>query len=261
MPKLTSDQTWHPDFIKHPLFNGFKPEWCDTDCATWPDISQLNQIASKLNLVNSIGLPIQFAQQDEVKGQRAYEHHIHTRGIVPTRPKNWHDFLNACVWFTFPKIKAALNNIHFSQPTDTGRTLASDAATVFDESGAILIGPDARLAQWLVAHDWQRAFVTERHLWQHHRLLIIGHAVLEKSLNPYPGMIAKVLYHPTCDDVKHRNWATRIGEVDAAVANRWAQHDFDKPSKLFALPVMGVPGVDPANKHAEYYDNKRVFRI
>src|SRR4030095_9673506 len=29
--------------------------------------------------------------------------------VVPSRPRNWHDFLNALVWATFPRAKAALH--------------------------------------------------------------------------------------------------------------------------------------------------------
>ena len=238
-----------------------------------PDIDALNQAAQQSGICNAQNQPITFVQQTTPCGQRDYERHIFERGVVLTRDL-WHDRFNACMWLTYPAIKAALNAMHLrqlppskppskphlpAQSTNMQRSPASDAATVFDESGAILIGPDARLATWLKDHDWQSAFVTHRHLWDTHHLLVIGHAVLEKLAAPYPGMITKVLYQPW--PALARDTLTRPpAGLDQAVADRWQQDEFTKPADLFAIPVFGVPGTDPANQDPSYYENTRVFR-
>jgi hypothetical protein len=286
MPKYTLPQVWQSDFSTHPLFAGYESVCREIGRNSWPNISALNHLALKKNILNARQLPIQFTEQDAPKGQRAYETQIHQTGIVPTRTENWHDLLNACVWLTWPKLKATLNQVHYLQtqvnqlnddsepgfttePCDEfeskqidryQRTRQSDAATLFDESGAILIGPDPRLAQWLIHHDWQRAFVTERHLWKSHRLLVVGHAVLEKTLNPYPGMIAKVLYQPYPACLPDQDLSVMVKSVDALLAQRWLNHAFVTPSDLFALPLLGVPGVDAQNSETKYYENERVFR-
>jgi hypothetical protein len=286
MPKYTLPQVWQSDFSSHPLFAGYESVCREILGNGWPNLSVLNHLALKKNILNAKKLPIQFTEQEAPKGQRAYEAQIHQTGIVPTRTENWHDLLNACVWLTWPKLKAALNQVHYLQThldqvnDDSAqsltnlrydefepkkidrprRTRQSDAATLFDESGAILIGPDPRLAQWLIHHDWHRAFVIERHLWKSHRLLVVGHAVLEKTLNPYPGMIAKVLYQPYPACLPDQDLNIMIKSMDALLAQRWLNRAFVTPSDLFALPVMGVPGVDAKNDEEKYYTNEQVFR-
>lgn len=224
-----------------------------------PSIDDLNQAARKLSLSNARGLPLRFEAQRSACGQRQYEALIDEQGIIPTRADHWHDIFNACIWLSYPKTKAALNAIQASQPSDTPiRTRAGDTATLFDESGAILIGPDPRLARWLQDHEWQRAFVEYRHLWRNHRLLLVGHAVLEKLVAPYPGMIAKVIYQP---------WPATDGKLDAppagldqAMAARWLAQEFAQPAQLFPLPVLGIPGAAPGNESPRFYDNTEVFR-
>lgn len=224
-----------------------------------PDIHALNRAAQDAGITNALGLPIQFVAQTTPCGQREYEAQIYHQGLVPTRPGHWHDIFNACMWLTYPETKAALNAVHLCQPGCEGRTPASDAATIFDESGAILIGPDPGLAQWMVDHDWKTAFVTHRDLWQSHHLLVIGHAVLEKLANPYPGMIAKVIYQPWPAMDKDDLMVPPPG-LDQLIAQRWRKGEFSRPSQLFPLPVLGVPGTDPSNEDPAYYDNTMVFR-
>ncbi|UOD49780.1 DUF3025 domain-containing protein [Orrella daihaiensis] len=224
-----------------------------------PDITTLNEAANKAGLTNRLGMPLQFIAQTKPCGQRDYETQIYHQGMIPTRPGHWHDIFNACMWLTYPKTKAALNTVHLREPTTTGRTPASDAATLFDESGAILIGPDPRLAQWLIDHDWKTAFVTHRDLWQTHHLLVIGHAVLEKLANPYPGMIAKVIYQPWSALSKDDLMAPPPA-LDQIIAQRWHDGEFKRPSQLFPMPVLGVPGTDTSNENPAYYDNTLVFR-
>jgi len=266
-----ASSAWLPSFSRHPLFLGYEPlaQAFGTDC--WPTLEQLNGLAQQRGVTNSAGLPIRFSEQATTKGQRDYETQVHTTGYVPTRPQSWHDFFNACVWLTFPKLKAALNTIHCAQPDESGRTALADAATVFDESGAILIGPDPELAQWLRAHDWRQAFLTRRNVWKDHRLLVVGHSVLEKTLQPYPGMIAKVTYLPGPTSAEELNTEkivsgntiavnAAIAAIDRALAQRWLEGVFERPRDFFAVPVLGVPGVDPANESPDFYNNIDVFR-
>jgi hypothetical protein len=290
MPKYTPPQVWQYNFSKHPLFAGYESVCRELGGNSWPNTSVLNHLALKKNVLNARQVPIQFSEQEAPRGQRSYETKIYQTGIVPTRNENWHDFLNACAWLTWPKLKAALNHIHCSQvnlihtnvehavndnkdvnflarchdtPTINDpfkRSNESDTATLFDESGAVLIGPDPRLAQWLIGHDWQNAFVTHRHLWQSHRLLVVGHAVLEKTLSPYPGMIAKVLYQPYPACSPNQNLDDIVKLVDTLLAKRWFNQAFTKPSDLFALPLLGLPGVDTQNEDVNYYKNEKVFR-
>lgn len=226
---------------------------------TKPSVDELNQAAQQNNLVNASGKPIAFIEQTTPCGQRDYEAQIFHQALVPTRAGHWHDVFNACMWLTYPATKAALNAVHLRQPETGQRSIASDAATIFDESGAVLIGPDPRLAQWLIDHDWHAAFVEHRKLWATHHLLVIGHAVLEKLANPYPSMIAKVIYQPWAA-VTSNDIGSPPDGLDQAIAKRWDADEFTRPSQLFPVPVLGIPGADPANVEPAYYENADVFR-
>jgi len=266
LPNPTLTQPWAALLHSAPaLWNGLSATLARfDDIPDTPDITQLNRAARQTEICNAHGQPIVFIEQHEPCGQRAYERHIFERGEVLTRPGLWHDIFNACMWLTYPHIKAALNAVHLRQTDTRRRTPASDAATVFDESGAILIGPDPRLATWLVQHDWQAAFVTHRHLWATHHLLVVGHAVLEKLAKPYPGMIAKVIYQPWPAVSPHTQPESLLSVppqgLDQAVAKRWQADEFTCAADLFPIPVLGIPGADPANHEANYYDNTTVFR-
>jgi len=254
-PSLPDD--WQSLHTNHPFWCGWQHLVASFD--NWPSLPDLNQRAQKQALRNQAGKRLQFTDQATAHGQRAYEALINQTGCIPTRPCNWHDFFNACAWLNFPQTKAALNHIHCQQPEGQMRTPASDAATIFDESGAVLIGPDPRLAHWLIEHDWQEAFVNHRSLWKSHHLIIIGHAVLEKTLKPYPGMITKVIYQPW-EALDKASLSTPPEGLDAAIAQRWLASEFTHPRALFPLPVLGLPGADAANEQASFYENLDVFR-
>lgn len=71
------------------------------------------------------------------------------RGTVPTRPRCWHDFMNALVWATFPRSKKALHARQdeliraWIPPGATSlpnaRTRAQDALALVDEGGVLLL--------------------------------------------------------------------------------------------------------------------------
>lgn len=78
-------------------------------------------------------------------------------GEVPTRPRSWHDFLNALVWATFPASKRALHArqaraIEASLAEGAGalpnaRSREHDALALLDEGGVIVLeSPEGSLA-------------------------------------------------------------------------------------------------------------------
>lgn len=223
-----------------------------------PNLATLNAAASKLGICNQTGLAIQFVPQAQAAGQRHYEEQIYRTGCVPTRLDSLHDFYNACAWLTFPKTKAALNALHVEQPMAKTRSRLSDAATLFDESGAVLIGPNPALASLIIDHHWRDAFVNCRGWWKDHHLIVFGHAVLEKLHAPYPGMIVKAIYQPW-PATRHIDESV-LCELDRVLATRWLEMEFTKPSDLFPIPVLGIPDADRGNKLPMYYENTNVFR-
>ena len=220
-----------------------------------PDcLDALNAQAAALGTRNASGLPLRFIAPDGRLSARDYETHILQTGQVPTRADTWHDVLNALVWLRFPYFKAALNAAHgIAIAGETGpiRGRRRDALTVLDESGVWVISRDPALPALLAGRTWLSLF------WEHRdavettmRFVVVGHALLEKALAPYPAMTGKCL-------------TLIAASLDADAAERLAVSALagvDSPRQLAPLPVQGIPGWDPANANAAYYANQEIFR-
>ncbi len=251
---------WRADFAATPAFHhvaGHAELLAGDD---WPDLARLNALAAAQGLRNSAGRPLSFAAQHVHCGQRDYEADILANGAVPSRERNWHDLLNALTWLAFPRSKAALNALQCAElerNRGAPRGPVSDAGTLFDESGLLLVGPDASLAELLAARRWQEAFVAWRGAWQGLRVYAFGHAILEKLLAPWPGITAKCLYlqlESLPETGAPPSW------LDAALAEFWAAGRVRRPADLFPLPVLGVPGWWPGNADPAFYRDAGVFR-
>jgi len=199
------------------------------------------------------GALVCFVPQDRLPPGQAYEQFIFESGTVPTRD-NLHDFFNGLCWLRFPLTKKKLNQLQAAQIAAAGvvplRGPVRDALTVFDENAAFLSAPQP-LWDALVARDWQRLFVDLRPLWQEARLVLFGHALLEKLASPRKPITAHIY--------RAQPAMNSIAELDAWVA---ADLSADKlAAKPFApLPVLGVPGWWPENENFSFYDDSFVFR-
>ena len=204
--------------------------------------------------LNSVGAcPVGFVRQAELPPGQAYEHFIFDTGRVPTR-ENLHDFFNGLVWLQFPHTKRRLNQLQAQAIAADGvqavRGPLRDALTVFDENGAVLSAPPALWAA-LRARDWQALFVDLRPLWREARLVLFGHALLEKLGSPRKPTVAHVYQAPVA--------INSIASLDAWLAQAvqpgpWAAKPFTP------LPVLGVPGWWPANEVPGFYGDAQVFR-
>lgn len=253
---------WHADFAGSPLFAGLHDlAGCFADCSDWPGLTRLNELAAAGGICNAQGRSIRFVLQEAHCGQRGYEDGIHATGQVPTRARNWHDFFNALAWLAYPRTKAALNacqHAGLQQLTQGRRGPVSDAATLFDESGLVLVAPDQRLAQLLQAKRWKEAFWEQRTLWGQARVRVIGHSLLEKAMAPTPGITGKCLFIQ--DATLVASTSATLAELDERIAMLWRGGLIDRPADLFPLPVFGIPGYAKANADPAFYDDTRVFR-
>ena len=199
------------------------------------------------------GAPVGFAPQDELPDGTAYEQYIWGTRRVPTRD-NLHDFFNGLVWLQFPHTKRRLNQLQAQAIATDGvqavRGPLRDALTVFDENGAVLQAPDA-LWEALRARDWQRLFIDLRPLWNQARLVLFGHALLEKLVFPRKPMVAHVYKAPEAIEF--------IANLDAWLAREIQVQPWSgKP--YTPLPVLGVPRWWPANAAPGFYADAQVFR-
>ena len=198
-----------------------------------------------------------FVPHDALPPGEAYERFIFDTGSVPTRD-NLHDFFNGLVWLYFPQSKRRLNALQAAEIGRHGvgatRGALRDALTLFDENGAVLEAPQ-EIWDALVARDWPRLFVMERARWQEARLLVFGHALMEKLVLPRKPATAHVLMAPSGDGSIGRSIAPADEAIAAALD---AAHLATKP--FVPLPILGVPGWWPANDDPAFYDDSGVFR-
>ena len=215
--------------------------------AGWPLPEALNACAP------TGGAPVRFVPQSELPPGDAYESYIFHSKQCPTR-EGLHDFFNGLMWHCFPRTKARLNQLQAAQITADGvgqvRGPVRDALTLFDENVAFLRAP-APLWEALLAKRWQVVFTELRPLWAQSQLVLFGHALLEKLVQPRKAITAHVLLvHPAAD---------ALVDLDAWVAA--ALSPVQLAAKPFAnLPVLGVPGWWLANEAPGFYQDSTVFR-
>ena len=226
----------------------------------------LNVQAAQRHICNHANLPLQFIPQQELPEGAAYEAHISTTGNVPTRD-NLHDFFNALVWLTFPKIKVQLNALQAKHIERSGigksRGATRDAATLFDENAALLAvadTPEGRtIVQALRTHQWHQLFVRERQQFKAHaRVFLFGHALIEKLVRPYKAITAHTMVCWVESDFYGLNEAEKCAQLDNQLAHQLEQIEL-LPTMFSPLPVLGVPGWWP-DQTVDFYADEFVFR-
>jgi len=224
----------------------------------------LNALASEMDLRNHRGLPIHFVPQAHLPPGMAYEEFISTTGGVPTR-ENLHDFFNALMWLSFPKIKVQLNALQAKEiekaanlPKVGGRGNVRDAATIFDENAALLVTRDSEWIEALRARRWTDVFLMQREVFECNcEVKLFGHALMEKLVKPYKAITAHgwplavnnnfFLLSP----IEKRFW------LDEAVAQQLSS-GIDK-STFTPVPVLGIPHWW-RGQNREFYTDPVVFR-
>ena len=199
-----------------------------------------------------VGAPL-FVPQSALPSGQAYEQYIFATGTVPTRD-NLHDFFNGLCWLRFPETKKKLNQLQAAEIASVGvtplRGPVRDALTVLDENAAFLSAPQP-LWDALLARDWQQLFVGLRPLWQQAQLVLFGHALLEKLVDPRKAITAHIY--------RAQPAINSIADLDAWVA-RDLSADKLAVKPFTPLPVLGVPGWWPENENFSFYDDSFVFR-
>ena len=232
-----------------------------TSAACWPDADTLTRHAAARAVVNASGLPIRFVSDHATDPALAYETAIHNSGTVVTRDANWHDFFNALVWLNWPHTKAALNALHIRAGVSTVRSRPRDALTLLDESGVVVACADPALWDGLARADWHTLFVLQRaKVRAAMRFYLIGHALHEKALAPYPSMTGKCVQVAVTADFFALDVAQQRTQLDALLAQQLLANPPQTPAQFPPLPLAGIPGVTPASEHADFYANTRIFR-
>lgn len=213
-------------------------------------LEALNALAEAAGLRTESGRAVRFVAP--AADDPYYEVSVYETGRVATRGGNLHDWFNALAWLAFPRTKARINAMHAAAiPREGGRRgRLRDLLTLLDEGGAIVACGDPELNAMLRRHEWRRLFWDNRgRVRDAMRVHVLGHAVLEKALAPWPGITCKAIF------------VAPQGDPDALAAD-WlrALPAEATPRSLAALPVFGYPGWLAEGESAAFYDDARFFR-
>jgi len=233
----------------------------------FPRHDELNALTVREG-VSGGGAPIRFVPPAAPSGEFSaqYEVRIFETGEVQTRPDNWHDLFNALVWLAFPRTKAVLNRHHCEEIRarrgERLRGTARDVLTLFDEGGIVVASADAALPALLRDFRWKDLFWGRRtEVLRSMRFYVFGHAIYEKALEPYKGVTAKALIFPVERDLLDAPLARQIAELDACAADYFSGSEALASTRtLPPLPILGIPGWEPANAREDYYDDTSQFR-
>jgi DUF3025 family protein len=213
-------------------------------------LERLNELAGARGLRTASGRPVRFVPPAQIDG--SYEIGVFETGRVATRPDHPHDWFNALAWLAFPRTKARLNAMHAAAiPLEQGRRgRLRDMLTLLDEGGALVVCGDAGLTGLLRGQRWKELFWESRErVRSSMRILVLGHAVLEKAHQPWPGITCKAIFVDPGTD------------ADAQAAAWLAARPADTtPRELASLPVFGYPGWMTENADPAFYEDRRYFR-
>jgi len=92
------------------------------------------------------------------------------------------------------------------------------------------------------------------------RFYLIGHALHEKALAPYPSMTGKCVQVAVAEDFFTLDVAQQRTYLDATLARQLLANPPHTPAQFPPLPLMGIPGVTRASEHPDFYANTRIFR-
>jgi DUF3025 family protein len=231
----------------------------------WPSLDELNAAAA--GVATSQGKPVRFVAPRESAERLYYETRIAATGEVETRDRNWHDLFNALAWISYPRAKAAINAQHATLLAERGEREARrrgperDALTLFDEGGIAVATRDRDLTRLIVDFEWKELFWRRRgQLARDAAFFAFGHALLEKALDPFVGIVAKTAFLDVDAAFFALDANARIARVDELLAAHFSERSrFPSPRAMAPMPVLGVPGWHRAQDEA-FYDDPVHFR-
>jgi hypothetical protein len=260
---------WDPAVLSGSPFHASVANWvARLPPGRFPDVNDLNALRGSAGAPRSArGSAIRFVPPAaRTSGAACYERRVFAQGEVATRPSSWHDLFNALVWLSFPRTKAALNQLHVMELRDRDgagpRGRLRDQATLFDEGGMVVACADPHLEALLRDFEWRRLFLDHRaQTVESMRFYIFGHALLAKGLQPYKAMAARAFTVAVDRAFLDLTVPEQVAQLDDATARAVGQRAlFARRESFTPVPVMGIPGWSGDNRSPGYYDDVTVFR-
>ena len=251
-----------------PMLAPLAPWLAAIDGNDWPTRDALNALAA--GIVTSGGRPVRFVPPPNARDDTVpyYERRIAESGEIETRPGNWHDLFNALAWCAFPKAKAVVNAQHAAILAEGGeaearrRSPARDALSLFDEGGVAVASSDPAVFGRIRDFEWKALFWRERVALARSTVFVpFGHALSEKALEPFAGIVAKTVFLPVAPGFAALEAEERVARVDAMLSSHFADRArFATPRLMAPLPVTGVPGWHPRTADEDWYDDRTHFQ-
>jgi hypothetical protein len=266
---MHSVSSWDTLFsVRSPAFDALASALALLEGTRWPERNELQKLMEAHRIVGGGGVPLRLTAPvaPRESGRVPYELRVFDRGEVEHRDRDWHDLFNALVWLAFPRTKAMLNRRHrneiIARRGEPQRGTARDVLTLFDEGGVVVGSADAGLSELLRGSRWKELFWTHRlEVLRSMRFQVFGHALYEKAVEPYHGVTAKALIVDVGSDVLNAPIERRLAELDVRAALYFSgTRALASTRSLPPLPILGIPGWDPANERESYYDDVSQFR-
>jgi DUF3025 family protein len=227
----------------------------------WPELGRYDAWTEDLCDLSGRSLRFAEVERSRVVAAGGYDVFIETTGLIPTRPRNWHDFFNACIWARFPRMKLrtlARSVGERRAHQQTKRSPLSDWLTHFDECGLVVRTHEPELLAMIRQLRWRELFVEQRRLLERSaRVTCFGHATLEGLREPHLGLMGKALlwHDPDFDP-------DRDPDGDFLALDAWLEARLQPgpPPRLHPVPVLGLPGWYGPNQSPSFYDNPDYFR-
>lgn len=191
---------WDARFMdRSPLFWPIKQRAAAfASCVEWPSIAEIDAAWADVAGIHFQEQPPKGRRRRHgrrlpIETETLYDARIHLSGWVPTRLRNWHDFMNAAVWAAFPRSKKAFHarqygavsaRIAYGARVLPGtRSREMDALAILDEGSMMVLVEEAyetRLAEWIDQknHEEVRRLMADGHA----ATLLFGHALYETLL-------------------------------------------------------------------------------
>jgi DUF3025 family protein len=227
----------------------------------WPELGRYDGWTEDLCVLSGRSLRFSAVERSRVAAAGGYDLFIETTGLIPTRPRNWHDFFNACIWARFPRMKLrtlARSVEERRARLQPKRSALSNWLTHFDECGLVVRTNEPELLAMIRQLRWRELFIEQRRLLERRaRVACFGHATLEGLREPHLGLMGKALLWHDPDFDPDRDPDDDVPALDAWLEARLQQ---GTPPRLHPLPVLGLPGWHSPNQSASFYDNRDYFR-
>ncbi len=222
--------------------------------ADWPDVSVVDEALSPragIHFQEQAPRPRRRrrGRRVPIETEALYDARIQLFGWVPTRQRNWHDFLNALVWATFPVAKRAFHarqHAAVAARIDAGakvlpgaRTREMDGLAILDEGGLLLLVNESReleTTQWIADRNWSAlkdAIANGDAV-----ALLFGHALYETLLGANASSTWAMVTILPCPGRLPTEDAARIQLADERLAEHLAvPGSFTNPDTFRNLPL------------------------